>query len=47
MLGIANQAFDAMQVAIACQKLAAYPRDHTIMIARNVRGTLEFERACH
>jgi NTE family protein len=45
MLSIANQTFDAMQGAIARQKLAAYPPDHTIMIARNACGTLDFDRA--
>jgi NTE family protein len=45
MLDIADQTFDAMQGAIARQKLAAYPPDHTIMIARDVCGTLEFDRA--
>lgn len=42
---IANQAFDAMQSTIARQKLAAYPPDHSIEIARNACGTLEFDRA--
>jgi len=42
---IANQAFDAMQSTIARQKLAAYPPDKTIEIARNACGTLEFDRA--
>ena len=42
---IANQAFDAMQSTIARQKLAAYPPDHTLDIARNACGTLEFDRA--
>ena len=42
---IANQAFDAMQSTIARQKLASYPPDHTIDIARNACGTLEFDRA--
>ena len=42
---IANQAFDAMQSTIARQKLAAYPPDHEITIARNACGTLEFDRA--
>ena len=42
---IANQAFDAMQSTIARQKLASYPPDHTIEIARNACGTLEFDRA--
>ena len=45
MLDIADQTFDAMQGAIARQKLAAYPPDHTIMIARDACGTLEFDRA--
>jgi NTE family protein len=45
MLDIANQTFDAMQGAIARQKLAAYPPDHTIVIARDACGTLEFDRA--
>jgi NTE family protein len=45
MLGIADQTFDAMQSAIARQKLAAYPPDHTVLIARDACGTLEFERA--
>lgn len=42
---IANQAFDAMQSTIARQKLAAYPPDITIEIARNACGTLEFDLA--
>lgn len=42
---IANQAFDAMQSTISRQKLAAYPADYTIEIARNACGTLEFDRA--
>jgi NTE family protein len=42
---IANQAFDAMQGTIARQKLAAYPADHFIEIARNACGTLEFDLA--
>jgi NTE family protein len=45
MLSIADQTFDAMQGTIARQKLAAYPPDYTIMIARDACGTLEFERA--
>jgi len=45
MLGIADQTFDAMQGTIARQKLAAYPPDHTITIARDACGTLEFDRA--
>lgn len=42
---IANQAFDAMQSTIARQKLAAYPADLYVEIARNACGTLEFHRA--
>ncbi len=42
---VANQAFDAMQSTIARQKLASYPPDHIIEIARNACGTLEFDRA--
>lgn len=42
---IANQAFDAMQSTIARQKLAAYPADYYIEIARNACGTLEFDLA--
>jgi NTE family protein len=45
MLKIADQTFDAMQSAIARQKLAAYPPDHTILISRDACGTLEFDRA--
>ena len=45
MLSIANQTLDAMQGAIARQKLAAYPPDKTIMIPRDACGTLEFDRA--
>jgi len=42
---IANQAFDAMQSTISRQKLAAYPPNYSIDIARNACGTLEFDRA--
>ena len=45
MLDIADQTFDAMQGAIARQKLAAYPPDAVIVIPRNACGTLEFDRA--
>lgn len=45
MLNIADQTFDAMQSTIARQKLAAYPPDHTILVARDACGTLEFDRA--
>jgi NTE family protein len=42
---IAMQGFDAMQSTIARQKLAAYPPDTVIEIARNACHTLEFDRA--
>lgn len=45
MYELATQAFDAMQSTIARQKLAAYPPDIVIDIARNACGTLEFYRA--
>jgi NTE family protein len=45
MLSITDQTFDAMQSAIARQKLAAYPPDRTISIPRDACGTLEFDRA--
>ena len=45
MYDIVDQAFDTMQSAIAKQKLAAYPPDITIEIARNACGLLEFYRA--
>jgi NTE family protein len=45
MLDIADQSFDAMQGAIARQKLAAYPPDVIIEFPRNLCGTLEFDRA--
>jgi NTE family protein len=45
MLKVATATFDAMQGAIARQKLAAYPPDITIVIPRNCCGVLEFNRA--
>ncbi len=42
---IAIQAFEAMQSTIARQKLAVYPPDIVIEIARNACQTLEFDRA--
>jgi len=42
---IAIQAFEAMQNTIARQKLAAYPPDVVIDIARNACRTLEYDRA--
>lgn len=44
-LDIVNQALDAMQSTITRQKLAAYPADYIIEIARNSCGILEFDRA--
>jgi NTE family protein len=45
MYEVVHQAFDAMQSTIARQKLAAYPPDIVIEIARNTCGALEFDRA--
>jgi len=45
MYDIVDQSFDTMQGAIALQKLAAYPPDIVIEIARNQCGILEFDRA--
>jgi NTE family protein len=42
---IALKAFEAMQSTIARQKLAAYPPDIIIEIARNACQTLEYDRA--
>ena len=42
---ITNQAFDAMQSTISRQKLAAYPADYYVDIARNACGILEFDLA--
>ncbi|HET6461425.1 MAG TPA: patatin-like phospholipase family protein [Syntrophales bacterium] len=42
---IAIQAFEAMQSTIARQKLAAYPPDKVLEIARNACRTLEYDRA--
>jgi NTE family protein len=42
---IASQSIDAMQGAIARHKLAAYPPDVVVDIARNTCGTFEFDRA--
>jgi len=42
---IAIQAFEAMQGTMARQKLAAYPPDIVIEIARNACRTLEYDRA--
>jgi NTE family protein len=45
MYDIAYQSFDAMQGSIARQKLAAYPPDIVVEIARSSSRTLEFNRA--
>ena len=45
MYDVADKAFDAMQSTIARQKIAAYPPDVVIEIARDACGTLEFDRA--
>ncbi|MBW1840469.1 MAG: patatin-like phospholipase family protein [Deltaproteobacteria bacterium] len=45
MYDVANQSFDAMQSAIARQKLAAYPPDIVLELPRNTCGTMEFDRA--
>lgn len=42
---VAIQAFDAMQSSIARQKLAVYPPDRVIEVARNACQLLEFDRA--
>jgi NTE family protein len=42
---VAGRSFDAMQSTIARQKLAAYPPDFLIEIARNQCGTMKFDRA--
>lgn len=45
MLGVANQAFDAMQSTIARQKMAAYPPDILVELPRDLCGMHEFHRA--
>lgn len=45
MYEVADKAFDTMQSAIARMKIASYPPDLEIEIARNACGTLEFDRA--
>jgi NTE family protein len=42
---IAIQSFETMQTAIARQKLASYPPDAVIEIARDACGTFEYDRA--
>lgn len=45
MYDVADKAFDTMQGTIARLKIASYPPDVDIEIARNACGTLEFDRA--
>jgi NTE family protein len=45
MYDVADKAFDTMQSTIARLKIASYPPDVDIEIARNACGTLEFDRA--
>ena len=45
MYEVADKAFDTMQSTIARLKIASYPPDVYIEIARNACGTLEFDRA--
>ena len=45
MYDVVNKAFDTMQSSIARQKIAAYPPDVEISIARNACGTFDFDRA--
>lgn len=45
MYEVADKAFDTMQSTIARIKIASYPPDLEIEIARNACGTLEFDRA--
>lgn len=45
MYDVADKAFDTMQSTIARLKIASYPPDVYIEIARNACGTLEFDRA--
>lgn len=45
MYDVADRAFDTMQSSVARLKIAAYPPDVEIEIARNACGTLEFDRA--
>ncbi len=45
MYEVVDKAFDTMQSTIARLKIASYPPDLEIEIARNACGTLEFERS--
>ncbi len=42
---VADKAFDAMQSTLGRMKIAAYPPDIEIVIARNACGTMEFDRS--
>ncbi len=45
MMDVADKAFDTMQNSIARFKIAAYPPDIEIIIARDACGTLEFDKS--
>ena len=45
MYDVADKAFDTMQSTIARIKIASYPPDIEIQIARNACGTLDFDKA--
>ncbi|MEP2023768.1 MAG: patatin-like phospholipase family protein [Reichenbachiella sp.] len=47
MYQVADRAFDTMQSSIARMKIATYPPDVEIKIARNSCGTLDFDQASH
>lgn len=47
MYQIADRAFDTMQSSIARMKIATYPPDVEIEIARNTCGTMDFDKAKH
>ena len=45
MYNVSNKEFDTMQSTIARQKIASYPLDIEIIIARNACGTYDFDRS--
>ena len=45
MYEVADKAFDTMKSTIARLKIATYPPDIEIDIARNACGTLDFDKA--
>lgn len=45
MYDVADKAFDTMQSTIARIKIASYPPDIEIQIARNACGTLDFDKS--